>query len=125
MLLTGAAVRSQIASIVDVHYKAAVAEISKVVDDSMVVLRLEMSQRENEIKTLKNNIEILHNELRTAHGTEERPPLHFRSVENHHAREGMPTFNCPGIHVGYVYHIHTECVKGYDTSYTCNNRQVI
>lgn len=92
MLLSGAALRSQISSIVDVLSKAAVAEISKVVDDSMVVLRLEMSQRENEIKALKNNIEVLHNELRTAHETHERSPIHFRSVENH-AREGPEVEN--------------------------------
>lgn len=87
MLLSGAALRAQISSIVDVLSKAAVAEISKVVDDSMVVLRLEMSQRENEIKALKNNIEVLHDELRTAHGAQDRPPIHFRSVENNHGRE--------------------------------------
>lgn len=60
------ALRTQIASIIDALSKAAVAEIAKVVEHGMVVLRLEMCQRENDIKKLKSNIEVLHSELRTA-----------------------------------------------------------
>ncbi|CAK6977466.1 zinc finger protein 16-like [Scomber scombrus] len=66
-MLSTVALRTQIASIIDALSKAAVAEISKVVEDGEVVLRLEMCQRENEIKKLKSNIEILHSELRAAH----------------------------------------------------------
>lgn len=58
--------RAQIASIIDVLAKAAVAEIAKVVEDGMVVLRLEMVQRESEIDKLKSSIDVLHSELRTA-----------------------------------------------------------
>lgn len=65
-MLSSVALRAQIASIIDVLSKAAVTEIAKVVEDGMVVLRLEMCQRENEIKTLKSNIEVLHGELRSA-----------------------------------------------------------
>nr|XP_029136614.1 zinc finger protein 320-like [Labrus bergylta] len=65
-MLNGVSLRAQITSIIDVLSKAAVAEIAKVVEDGMVVLRLEMCQRENEIKKLKSNIELLHNELREA-----------------------------------------------------------
>uniref|UniRef100_A0A4W6BMC5 C2H2-type domain-containing protein n=1 Tax=Lates calcarifer TaxID=8187 RepID=A0A4W6BMC5_LATCA len=65
-MLSSVALRAQIASVIDALSKAAVAEISKVVEDGMVVLRLEMCQRENEIKKLKSNIEVLHTELRAA-----------------------------------------------------------
>uniref|UniRef100_UPI003AAD53E4 uncharacterized protein n=1 Tax=Centroberyx gerrardi TaxID=166262 RepID=UPI003AAD53E4 len=75
------ALRAQIASIIDALSKAAVAEIGKVVEDGMVVLRLEMCQRENEIKSLKNNIEVLHNELRAAQGAQDRS-VSLR-LENH------------------------------------------
>ncbi|CAJ1072871.1 sal-like protein 3 isoform X1 [Xyrichtys novacula] len=65
-MLNGVALRAQISSIIEVLSKAAVAEIAKVVEDGMVVLRLEMCQRENEIKKLKSSIEVLHGELRSA-----------------------------------------------------------
>ncbi|XP_072524433.1 uncharacterized protein [Salminus brasiliensis] len=58
------ALQKQIASIMDVLAKAAVAEISKVVDDGVVMLRLEICERENEIDTLKRNLQIVSNELR-------------------------------------------------------------
>ncbi|XP_045907802.1 zinc finger protein 135-like [Micropterus dolomieu] len=65
-MLNSVALRAQIASVIDALSKAAVAEIAKVVEDGMVVLRLEMCQRENDIKKLKSNIEVLHSELRSA-----------------------------------------------------------
>ena len=68
-MFTSVALRAQLASIIDVLSKAAVAEISKVVEDDMVVVRLEMCQRENEIKKLKSNIQVLHSELRTLQGS--------------------------------------------------------
>lgn len=80
IMLSGVALRAQIASIIEALSKSALAEISKVVDDGMVVLRLEMCQRESEIKTLKENIEVLHKELRTA---QDKASVHFRSMENH------------------------------------------
>lgn len=75
-MLSSVALRAQIASIINALSKAAVAEIAKVVEDGMVVLRLEMCQRDNEIKKLKNNIEILHGELRSA---QERVTAHTDS----------------------------------------------
>lgn len=65
-MLSSVALRTQISSIIDALSKAAVAEIAKVVEDGMVVLRLEVCQRETEIKKLKSNIELLHSELRSA-----------------------------------------------------------
>ncbi|XP_074508193.1 uncharacterized protein LOC141777640 [Sebastes fasciatus] len=76
MLSSSVALRAQISSIIDVLSKAAVAEIAKVVEDGMVVLRLEMCQRENEIKKLKSNIEVLHNELRSLQDSETLRPDH-------------------------------------------------
>lgn len=65
-MLSSVALRAQIASVIDALSKAAAAEIAKVVEDGLVVLRLEVCQRENEIKKLKSNIEVLHSELRSA-----------------------------------------------------------
>ncbi|XP_014864683.1 PREDICTED: uncharacterized protein LOC106931210 [Poecilia mexicana] len=70
IMLNGVALRSQIASVVDALAKAAVAEIFKVVEDGMVVLRLEMCQREDEIERLKSSMEVLHGELRAARQAE-------------------------------------------------------
>lgn len=60
--------QTQLSSIMDVLAKAAVVEISKLVDDKYAVLRLEISQKQNEIETLKrkmvmmenNNAQLLH-----------------------------------------------------------------
>ena len=65
-MLSGVALRAQIASVIDALSKAAAAEISKVVEDGMVVLRLEACQREDEIQKLKSSVEVLHSELRAA-----------------------------------------------------------
>lgn len=65
-MLSSGTLRAQIASIIDVLAKAAVAEIAKVVEDGMVLLRLEMVQRDREIDKLKSTIDVLHSELRTA-----------------------------------------------------------
>lgn len=80
-MLSSVTLRAQIASIIDVLSKAAVAEIAKVVEDGMVVLRLEMVQRDNEIGKLKSSIDVLHSELRSA---QERVTLHPQD----HGRDG-------------------------------------
>lgn len=72
-MLSSVDVRAQISSIIDALSKAAVAEIVKVFEDGMVVLRLEVCQRDSEIKKLKTNLEVLHNELRSV---QERVSLH-------------------------------------------------
>lgn len=72
-MLSSVDVRAQISSIIDALSKAAVAEIVKVFEDGMVVLRLEVCQRDSEIKKLKTNLEVLHNELRSV---QERVTLH-------------------------------------------------
>ncbi|XP_061110863.1 zinc finger protein 585B-like [Conger conger] len=74
--------QAQIASIMDILSKAAVAEISKVVDDGFVLLRLEMCRKENEIESLKMKIQSLENESRTTARQGQRAPVYSRSV--HH-----------------------------------------
>lgn len=72
-MLSSLDVRAQISSIVDALSKAAVAEIVKVFEDGMVVMRLEVCQRDREIKKLKTNLEVLHHELRSM---QERVTVH-------------------------------------------------
>ncbi|XP_059201151.1 sal-like protein 1 [Centropristis striata] len=111
-MLSSVALRAQIASIIDVLSKAAVAEIAKVVEDGMVVLRLEMCQRETEIKKLKSNIEVLHNELRSLQERVTlRPDSHGRadgqsgvgdertSLEKGHAEKDLNIVSVPEVQV--------------------------
>ncbi|XP_061652526.1 zinc finger protein 814-like isoform X2 [Phyllopteryx taeniolatus] len=63
----GAALHRQIGSIITALCNAAAAQITKVVEDGMVVLRLEVTQREQEIRRLRSSVEVLHGELRAAH----------------------------------------------------------
>ncbi|XP_034008884.1 zinc finger protein Xfin-like [Trematomus bernacchii] len=92
-MFTSVALRAQLASIIDVLSKAAVAEISKVVEDDMVVVRLEMCQRENEIKKLKSNIQVLHSELRTMQGcvTQRHDTLQGSVTQRHDTLQGSVT----------------------------------
>ena len=71
-MLSAVNIRAQITSVVDALSKAAVAEIAKVVEDGIVVWRLEICQRDNEILKLKDNIDILNNELKAATGGQDR-----------------------------------------------------
>lgn len=54
---------TQVAAIMDVLAKAAVAEITKLVEDGTVVLRLEMCRRESEIHELKRSLKLMETEL--------------------------------------------------------------
>ncbi|XP_035526840.1 zinc finger protein 69-like [Morone saxatilis] len=54
---------SQLAAIMDVLAKAAVAEITKLVEDGTVVLRLEMCRRDGEIQELKRSLKLMEVEL--------------------------------------------------------------
>ncbi|KAL2096865.1 hypothetical protein ACEWY4_006072 [Coilia grayii] len=73
--------QTQIASIMDVLAKAAVAEISKVVEDAIVVLRVETCQRQNEIEALKRNLEVVSNELRATRRALVRECINGRSAD--------------------------------------------
>ncbi|KAI4881666.1 hypothetical protein NFI96_009106 [Prochilodus magdalenae] len=79
----GVTLQKQIASIMDVLSKAAVAEISKVVDDGVVMLRLEICERENEIDSLKRNLQIVSNELRATRRALVRE-MSFMMIFDHH-----------------------------------------
>ncbi|XP_041849094.1 zinc finger protein 268-like isoform X1 [Melanotaenia boesemani] len=98
-MLNGVALRAQIASVIDALSKAAVAEISKVVEDGLVVLRLEMCQREDEIKNLKSSVEVLHNELKAARHAETLLP-------DHHGRDESQTG--VGDERNFLEKVHTD-----------------
>lgn len=53
----------QVAAIMDVLAKAAVAEITKLVEDGTVVLRLELRRRDSEIQELKRSLNAMEAEL--------------------------------------------------------------
>lgn len=84
--MSSGAIRARIAAIVESLCRTAVTEITKVVEDGMMVLRLETVYRESEIKRLKGDIERLHVELRAGqetgatlrreHGARDNLPLH-------------------------------------------------
>nr|XP_046177325.1 gastrula zinc finger protein xFG20-1-like isoform X3 [Oncorhynchus gorbuscha] len=98
-MLSSVSLRAQIASIIEVLSKTAVSEISKVVDDGIVVLRVEMCRRENEINVLKNNVQQLDSELRRARGINARRRIHHgRSVaaENFRRGPGKSGTTCEG-----------------------------
>ncbi|KAK6302834.1 hypothetical protein J4Q44_G00271890 [Coregonus suidteri] len=72
-------------AIMDVLAKAAVAEITKFVDEGTVVLRLEMCRKENEIEGLQNSLQLMERELRKA----QREAAERGTNERQHA-EGIP-----------------------------------
>ncbi|XP_029380044.1 zinc finger protein 205-like [Echeneis naucrates] len=65
-MASSVALRAQIASVIDALSAAAAAEISRVVEDGLLLLRLEKVQRDSEIQKLKSSIQVLHTELRAA-----------------------------------------------------------
>lgn len=54
---------TQVAAIMDVLANAAVAEITKLVEDGTVVLRLEMCRKDTQIQELKRSLELMEAEL--------------------------------------------------------------
>lgn len=54
---------TQVAAIMDVLAKAAVAEITKLVEDGTVVLRLEMCRKDSEIQELQRSLKRMEAEL--------------------------------------------------------------
>nr|XP_020441810.1 zinc finger protein 2-like [Monopterus albus] len=70
---------TQVAAIMDVLAKAAVAEITKLVEDGTLVLRLELCQRDGEIRELRRSLKLMEAELSKAQEaaitriTEDRP----------------------------------------------------
>lgn len=65
---------SQVAAIMDVLAKAAVAEITKLVEDGTVVLRLEMCRRDGEIQELQRSLKLMEIELLKAQEAASRAP---------------------------------------------------
>lgn len=55
---------SRLASVMAVVAQSAVAEISKLYDDGLLVMRLEVCRKDSEIEALKKKLETVENELR-------------------------------------------------------------
>lgn len=83
--MSSGAIRARIAAIVESLCRTAVTEITKVVEDGMMVLRLETVYRESEIKRLKGDIERLHVELRAGQETGATPRR-----DHHGPRDNLP-----------------------------------
>ncbi|XP_060940540.1 uncharacterized protein LOC133018237 [Limanda limanda] len=62
------ALRAHVASVLEALSLAAAAEIAELLEDELLLLRVETSQRDREIHELKGNIRLLHGELRAARG---------------------------------------------------------
>ena len=60
---------TQLTSIMDILTKAAVAEITKLVDESYAVLRFQVYRCQNEKDLLKRKLQLAERELRVARGT--------------------------------------------------------
>lgn len=92
-MLSVANIRAQISSVIDALSKAAVAEIAKVVEDGMVVLRIEICQRDNEILKLKGSIDILSNELKAANGGQDRASILLTNNDQQGSDDGNDASN--------------------------------
>ncbi|KAG5841724.1 hypothetical protein ANANG_G00169810 [Anguilla anguilla] len=60
--------QEELSTIMDILAKTAVAEISKLVDDSCEVLRIEISRSQTENQALKKKLQLMERELRPARG---------------------------------------------------------
>ncbi|KAI4881667.1 hypothetical protein NFI96_009108 [Prochilodus magdalenae] len=60
-----ASFHSRLASVMATVAKSAVAEIGKLYDDGLVILRLEVCRKDSEIEALKKKLETVENELRS------------------------------------------------------------
>ncbi|KAJ8271295.1 hypothetical protein COCON_G00101540 [Conger conger] len=69
-----ASFQGQVASIMEVLAKTAVAEITKLVDDVSAALRLEMSRSQRENESLKTKLLLMEGELRAVRGYGEGTP---------------------------------------------------
>ncbi|KAG9331587.1 hypothetical protein JZ751_018677, partial [Albula glossodonta] len=59
-------IHAELASIMDILAKSAVAEISRLVDDGAAFLRLEISRSHREVAVLRRKLQLMESELRTA-----------------------------------------------------------
>ncbi|CAL9688391.1 unnamed protein product [Knipowitschia caucasica] len=96
-MLSSGALKTRIAAIVESLCRTAVTEISKIVEDGMMVLRLETCYRESEIKRLKEDVARLQVELRAAQEAGATPR------REHQARENMAVLKKePSLFVTFV-----------------------
>ncbi|XP_041947784.1 zinc finger protein 45 isoform X1 [Alosa sapidissima] len=76
-------IQTQLASIMEVFAKSALAEMSKVIDNDSSLLRQEISRREREIEALWRRLQLTENELksaRQAQAQDKKSSVNLRSV---------------------------------------------
>lgn len=85
----------QVAAIMDVLAKAAVAEITKLVEDGTVVLRLEMCRRDGEIQELKRSLQLMEAELCKAQQAQEQAEKQHLRKDEEENREPVAVYLQP------------------------------
>ena len=111
-MLSSVALRAQVASILEALSRAAAAEIAELVEDGMVLLRLETCQRDQEIQKLRSHIRLLHSELRATRGPGTRRP-EPRGGDGELELELEPRHTIlPHAHTLQHYHtkLYTNCI---------------
>jgi len=83
-MLLAASFAPQIAAIMDVLAKAAVAEVTKLLEDGSVLLRLEMSRKDGEILELRRSLTLMEEQLGDAQ--EEAAAAASRAAEEEERR---------------------------------------
>ncbi|XP_043989668.1 zinc finger protein 484-like [Gambusia affinis] len=81
---------TQVAAIMDVLAKAAVAEITMLVEEGSVALRLEVSRRDSEIRELRSNLKRTEAELRKAQEAAARRATAEKQVQTAAAADQEP-----------------------------------
>lgn len=76
-------VQSRLASIMEVLSKTAVAEITKVFDDGLLLLRLEMCRKDAKIEALKRKVIALEDDLQSTRQMSDSAPLSCDEVMDH------------------------------------------
>lgn len=81
MMTNSVDIHTQLASIMEVFAKSALAEMSKAIDNDSTLLRQEISRREREIEALWRRLQLTENELKSARQTQaKKSPANSRSV---------------------------------------------
>ena len=97
----------QMSAIMDVLSKAAVAEITKLVEDESVVLRLEISQRDGEILELKRSLRQMEVDLFEAQESIAKADA-SRCPEEINA---FGEYGLQGRDKGKSHRVHPQCVQ--------------
>lgn len=81
MMSNSVDIHTQLASVMEVFAKSALAEMSKLVDNDSTLLRQEISRREREIEALWRRLQLTEHELKSARQTQaKKSSVNSRSV---------------------------------------------